>query len=254
MAFPRQLPPCRLQALHQLGRSHEQHAPAGLDQGEAEPAADGFCRRRAGRRAGCWRPCPARRRRWRAPYLGLREHRHRGEVEGGQRLAPADALRRGGARCGGGRDRPLVFSKRARKRAAGQPSLSECSASLGHIGLTPGRRSSLSSSSTRAAAWIVRGGGGGGGGGGRRSWSLSCLQAARFARSAPRRGPPTARRRPPAARDRPRSPEADIAPGRNRTRSAARSGNRPASRSASIDRRQLRPRRRGHGRVPAGRP
>ena len=40
----------------------------------------------------------------------------------------------------------------ARKRAAGQPSLSDCSASLAHITLMAGRRRSESSSSIRAAS------------------------------------------------------------------------------------------------------
>src|SRR5882757_1670219 len=42
----------------------------------------------------------------------------------------------------------------ARKRAAGQPSLSDCSASLAHIDLTPGKRSSPSSNLTRAASIV----------------------------------------------------------------------------------------------------
>ena len=89
-------------------------------------------------------------------HLGLRDHRHAVEVEGGERLAgrqtglgkmPLDAA---AAAIG-----HLVLGEAARKRAAGQPSLSDCSASLAHISLTPGRRSSLNKSSTRAASMVV---------------------------------------------------------------------------------------------------
>ena len=60
------------------------------------------------------------------------------------------------ARCRSMRRRPRsaisCSASAARKRAAGQPSLSDCPASLAHISLMAGRRRSTSRSSIRAAS------------------------------------------------------------------------------------------------------
>ena len=70
--------------------------------------------------------------------------------------AEAQAASRASMRCRSKRRRPRsaisCSASTARKRAAGQPSLSDCSASLAHISLMLGRRNSCNRSSTRAAS------------------------------------------------------------------------------------------------------
>jgi len=87
--------------------------------------------------------------------LGFRDHWHGLEVERGERLAG------GQTRLG---EMPFqaaatavghfVLGQRRQKAGCRPASLSDCSASLAHLSLMPGKRNSLSKSSTRAASTV----------------------------------------------------------------------------------------------------
>ena len=132
-AFEGELAARDLQALDEIGGAGEQHAPAVLDEGEPEG-----CRQMALAAAGraeqqeigaLLEPAVAGGERH---DLRLADHRHGVEVEGVERLARRQSA---SARWRSMRRRPRsaisCSASAARKRAAGQPSLSACCGELG---------------------------------------------------------------------------------------------------------------------------
>ena len=218
-AFERELAARDLQPLHEVGRAGEEHAPAVLDEGEADGGRE-MALSAAGRPEQqqlapfSSQASPAAS----AMIWALREHRHGLEVEGVEGLARRQArfgeVAFDAAAAAFGE---LVLGERGEEAGGGPALLVGLLGELGPDRLMVGRRSSLSSSSRRAASTV--------------SVAVMLRPRCRFRQAGCRQQQLV------VGAER-RQLDDDIGHGAvraaKRIRSAARSGNRPASRSASI--------------------
>ena len=235
--FERELAARDLELLDEIGGAGEQHAPAVLDQGEADGRGEmafAAARRAEQDQVGALlEPAVARAQSAMTWALARPSARHRrrscrGVLPGGRRAS---------ARCRSMRRRSRsaisCSARAARKRAAGHPSLSARAAKSGQACLMAGRRRSLQDEGQ--ALCVDRLGGG---------------HAAVHAASPHQQGVVGGERH----QDR-RRPRADArGSGAKRARKAARSGRRPSARSAVEACRPARPRRRARAPARAARP